>query len=76
MSFDTARLRCYQNFIRPHMALKFGRLTKTPAMQAGRVGSPLTFRQVFTSEVTGKSLAALVVLECRGLFRPMGRAAA
>ncbi len=28
-------LRCHYNFIRPHMALKVGRMFKTPAMQAG-----------------------------------------
>ena len=28
-------LRCYYNFVRPHRALKFGRETRTPAMQAG-----------------------------------------
>jgi len=69
-------LRCYYNFIRPHMALKFGRLTKTPAMQAGLVDRRLTFRQVFTSEIAGKSFAVLVVLACRGAFRPMLRLAA
>ena len=30
-------LRCYYNFIRPHRALRFGRETRTPAMQAGLV---------------------------------------
>ena len=58
------------------MALKFGRLTKTPAMQAGLVDKPLTFRQLFTSEVTGKSSSVLVVLGCRGVFRPMVKLAA
>ncbi len=28
-------LRCYDNFVRPHGALKFVRKTRTPAMQAG-----------------------------------------
>jgi transposase-like protein/IS1 family transposase len=69
-------LRCYYNFIRPHMALKFGRLTKTPAMQAGLVDRPLTFRQIFTSEVTGKSSAALVILGCRRLSWPVLKLAA
>ncbi len=27
--------RCHYNFVRPHSALKFGRETRTPAMQAG-----------------------------------------
>ncbi len=34
-------LRCYYNFIRPHSALKFGRETRTPAMQAGLVSTRL-----------------------------------
>ena len=58
------------------MALKFGRLTKTPAMQAGLVDGPLTFRQLFTSEITGRSFAVLVVLECPGVFRPVLKLAA
>ncbi len=43
-------LRCYYNFIRPHRALKFGRETRTPAMQAGLTTRRLTFREVFSSE--------------------------
>ena len=42
-------LRCYYNFIRPHGGLKFGRDTRTPAMQAGPLGRKLTFRDVFTA---------------------------
>ncbi len=41
-------LRCYYNFIRPHHGLKFGKETRTPAVQAGLASRPLTFRQVFT----------------------------
>ena len=44
-------LRCHYNFIRPHMALQFGTLRRTPAMQAGLTSRPLTFRQIFTSRV-------------------------
>ncbi len=44
-------LRCHYNFIRPHMALKFGTIRRTPAMQAGLASKPLTFRQIFTSRV-------------------------
>jgi hypothetical protein len=29
------------------MALKFGRMLKTPAMQAGLSSRPLTFREIF-----------------------------
>ena len=68
--------RCYYNFIRPHMALKFGALYKTPAMQAGLVARPLTFRQVFMSERAGHCLAVVIVLTPRGLpLRSTRRAA-
>jgi IS1 family transposase len=40
---------CYYNFARPHSALKFGDETRTPAMQAGLVKKPLSFREIFTA---------------------------
>ena len=42
-------LRCYYNFIRPHRALKFGRETRTPAMQAGLVSAPMHWSDIFTA---------------------------
>ena len=39
--------RCYYNFIRPHSALKFGKETRIPAMQAGLVKNHLSFRDIF-----------------------------
>jgi len=39
---------CHYNFIRPHLALKFGKEIRTPAMQAGIVSKKLSFRDVFT----------------------------
>ena len=42
-------LRCYNNFVRPHGALKFGRETRTPAMQAGLATRRLTLRDIFLS---------------------------
>ena len=42
-------LRCYYNFIRPHRALKFGRETRTPAMQAGLVSAPMNWSNIFTA---------------------------
>ena len=42
-------LRCHYNFIRPHRALKFGRETRTPAMQAGLVSAPMNWRDIFTA---------------------------
>lgn len=41
-------LRVYYNFIRPHSSLRFGKVTRTPAMQAGLVHRPLTFREIFS----------------------------
>ncbi len=42
-------LRCHYNFVRPHGALKFGRETRTPAMQAGLATRRLTIRDIFVS---------------------------
>jgi IS1 family transposase len=42
-------LRCYYKFVRPHRALKFGKETRTPAMQAGLAKRRLSFRDVFCS---------------------------
>ncbi len=42
-------LRCYYNFVRPHQALRFGRETRTPAMQAGLARWRLAFREIFAS---------------------------
>ena len=49
-------LRCYYNFVRPHGALKFGRETRTPAMQAGLATRRLTIRDIF---VPMRSLVSL-----------------
>lgn len=54
-------LRCHYNFIRPHMALKFGRETRTPAMQAGLASAPMNWRDIFTARrVSLRVLVALV----------------
>jgi len=42
-------LRCSYNFTRPHGALRFGRETRTPAMQAGLATRRLTLRDIFMS---------------------------
>jgi hypothetical protein len=39
-------LRCYYNFIRPHSSLKFGPVTRTPAMQAELTTKPLSWREI------------------------------
>ena len=44
-----ALMMAYYNFLRPHLALKFGKTLRTPAMQAGLVKKRLSFRDVFTS---------------------------
>ena len=42
-------LRCSYNVIRPHRALKCGRETRTPAMQAGLVNAPMNWSDIFTA---------------------------
>ena len=42
-------LRGSYNFIRPHRALKCGRETRTPAMQAGLVNAPMNWSDIFTA---------------------------
>jgi len=44
-----ALMMMYYNFVRPHMALKFGKMVRTPAMQAGLVTKRLSFRKIFTA---------------------------
>ncbi len=51
--------RCYQNFVRRHRALKFGNITRTPAMQAGLATKALTFREIFLVAM----VAALLEIE-------------
>ncbi|MFT7670613.1 MAG: transposase-like protein [Planctomycetota bacterium] len=44
-------LRFHYNFCRPHSSLKFGRVVRTPAMQAGLVSRKLTFRDIFVAKI-------------------------
>ena len=54
-------LRCYYHFIRPHRALRFGRETRTPAMQAGLASQRLALRDIFTAGgLTRRILVAVV----------------
>lgn len=46
-------LRCYYNFIRPHSSLRFGRVRRTPAQQAGLVPKRISWREVFTARLLG-----------------------
>ena len=57
-------VRCHYNFVRPHRALRFGRETRTPAMQAGLTTRRLTFREVFVCTCT--SLIEQVTIAFRG----------
>jgi IS1 family transposase len=41
-------LLCHYNFLRPHLALKFGREVRAPAMQAGLTNRLLTWREIFS----------------------------
>jgi hypothetical protein len=50
-------VRCFYNFIRPHRALKFGKVIRTPAMQAGLVARRLRFRDIFRSSATRMNYA-------------------
>ena len=54
-------LRCHYNFVRPHRALKFGRETRTPAMQAGLVSKSLTLSDIFTARGLARHLFVEVV---------------
>ena len=54
-------LRCYYNFVRPHLGLKFGRVVRTPAMQAGLAARKLTFREIFTSAAGLLIFVALLI---------------
>jgi transposase InsO family protein len=51
-------VRCFYNFIRPHRALKFGKVIRTPAMQAGLVARRLRFRDIFRLRATRVMYAA------------------
>jgi transposase-like protein len=54
-------LRSYYNFVRPHRALKFGRETRTPAMQAGLVSKRLSFRDIFMATAVLPVCSVVVV---------------
>ena len=60
-------LQCYYNFICPHRALKFGKETRNPAMQAGLTSRCLSFRDIFTARIMG-FLFLLLWIEFIGRF--------
>ena len=54
-------VRCHYNFVRPHRALRFGRETRTPAMQAGLVTRRLALSDICTGRlVTLRVFVAIV----------------
>jgi transposase-like protein/IS1 family transposase len=58
-------LRCYYNFMRPHRSLKFGKVTRTPAMQAGLESRRLSFRMLFLAGA-GVFVLVLIVIDFGG----------
>jgi transposase-like protein/IS1 family transposase len=61
-------LRCHYNFVRRHLALKFGREVKTPAWQAGLTNRTLTLREIFSSRlrfVASKNVLFVLFLSAR-----------
>ena len=49
--------RCFYNFMRPHSALRFGKVTRTPAMQAGLAQKRFNFRDIFTARYAAARFA-------------------
>ena len=61
-------VRCHYNFVRPHRALRFGRETRTPAMQARLVSRRLALSDIFTGRlVTLRVFVAVVETAAGGL---------
>ena len=61
-------VRCHYNFVRPHRALRFGRETRTPAMQAGLVSTRLALSDIFTARrVTLRVFVAVVDIDVAAL---------
>jgi transposase-like protein/IS1 family transposase len=54
-------LRCHYNFVRPHRALRFGKVTRTPAMQAGLAARRYSFRDIFGLVVPGARRSGTVL---------------
>jgi len=64
--------RTFYNFVRPHSALRFGRVTRTPAMQAGLAAKQFNFRDIFTARY---AVARFAVVRFSGVtyHEPIGR---
>jgi hypothetical protein len=69
-------LRCSYNFIRPHARLRLGTKARTPAMLAGRLDRPLSWRNVFTWPLrppTPAQVLATALSDRRGRAAPTVR---
>ena len=64
--------RCSYNFVLPHSALRFGRETRTPGMQAGLAAKLLRFRGVFTARLAAARFA-IVRPGAVAYHEPIGR---
>jgi IS1 family transposase len=51
--------RAFYNFVRPHSALRFGNVTRTPAMQAGLAKKRLRLREIFTARDVAARIASV-----------------
>jgi hypothetical protein len=51
--------RGFYNFVRPHGALRFGKVTRTPAMQAGLAARQLRFRDIFAARDVAARMAVV-----------------
>ena len=60
-------LKFYYNFVRRHQGLKFGRICRTPAMQAGLTKTPLSFREIFGLPAFSRPPAAILTFPTRSL---------
>jgi IS1 family transposase len=52
--------RCFYNFVRPHSALRFGNVVRTPAQQAQLVSRKLTWRDIFSTRVSFSRLREIL----------------
>lgn len=67
---DLDLVQSHYDSMRPHRALKFGKVYKTPTMQAGLTKRPLSFRDIFGRRASSRPLAA--VLQFPGRLASVG----
>ena len=64
-------VRCHYNFVRPHRALRFGRETRTSAMQARLVSRRLALSDIFTGRLVRLRVFVAVVETAAGGLPPL-----